>query len=849
MSDLIGWIQERPTWVKYAAKQLIDSGEINLEDIKKLVELTINDAKEEECEHIPIEDLSFDQSSTNEIKLTSISDIHGINALSSQKPLEFGNKNLSIIYGRNGSGKSGYVRILKHLTGSRNPGRLLSNVYESRPTQQKCKVSYEINDQSKQVDWEKSDGPIEDLLSVDIYDTSTGVIYLEDENEVTYEPPLLRFFSELIDISQVIGNEIESIINQKISQKPTLPPEYHETELGKWYQDLSSELDEEKIIVKVKWDEEDEEDLTRLKDRVGTESPREKADQLLAKRKRLINFVLKSIEHVKKLSVKNCAKIIDLNKLLQKKEKVAEAAAKELFSSSPLDGIGSDIWEELWEKARTYSESIAYHGQNFPVTEENARCVLCQQELSDEAKGRFISFEEYVKGETNKEIEQLSEKLDKLLKEVSNLPNKELVLTELDAIGIDDKGQREKIVEFYDLLSKRAGELNTYDKTEELTSLSNEMDLIIEARRHAGKLLKQANLFLKDAENGNREEIQSLLKEIETRKWLSTQSGAIKKEVERLTELEILDKAKKITNPASLSRKKGALAEELITEAYINRFNEELASLGACNVNVDIKKTGVKKGQVLHEIQLLNTEKQEPSEVLSEGERKIVTLAAFLADVTGKEIPAPFIFDDPITSLDEDFEDKVVNRLIELSKKRQVIVFTHRISLVVKLQDDAKKEENTSAGLMSIKKRGEVAGEPTSSPIYVRKAKSVLNELSNQRLVQAKKAHRDEIEVSYEILAKSICSDIRILLERIVEEVLLADVVHRFRRDLHTKNKILNLSKIQENDCKFIDDMMTKYSKYEHSQPRSSSVPAPEPHEIEADLTELKEWFDEFTNR
>lgn len=849
MSDLIGWIRKRPVWVQYAAKQLIDSGGIIREDINKLVELTINEAKGEECENIAIENLSFDQSSTNEIKLTSISDIQGINALAPQKPLEFGDKNLSIIYGRNGSGKSGYVRILKHLTGSRNPDSLLSNVYKRRPNQQKCNVSYEINDQSRQVDWEKSYGPIEDLLSIDIYDASTGVTYLEDQNEVTYEPPLLRFFSELIDNSQVVGEEVDSIINRKVSRKPELPPEYHETELGKWYQELSSELDEEEIKEKVKWNEEGEEELKRLKDRVDTESPSVKAGQFLAKRKRLINFVLKSIEHLKKLSDGNCAKIIELKKLLRKKEEVAETASKKLFSSSPLYGIGSDIWAELWEKARTYSESIVYQGENFPVTKEGSRCVLCQQELSDEAKDRFISFEEYVKGEVNNEVEQLSQKLESLLEEVSELPKKELVITELDAIGIDNKEQREKIVEFYELLTIRAGELYTVENTENLTPHSIEGDLIIEARRHAGNLLKQANLFLKDAENDNREEIQRLLKEIETQKWLSTQLEVIKKEVERLSELETLDKAKRLTNPASLSRKKGALAEELITEAYVKRFNEELKALGANNLEVSIKKIGVRRGDVLHEIQLENSEHQKPSEVLSEGEKRIVTLSAFLADVTGKEIPAPFIFDDPITSLDEDFEDKVVDRLIELSINRQVIVFTHRISLVVKLQDAAKKEENTSSDLKSIKKRGEVVGDPTSSPIYVRKGRTVLNELSDQRLDQAKKAYREEIEVPYEIIAKSICSDFRILLERIVEEVLLADIVHRFRRDLHTKNKILNLSKIQEDDCKFIDDMMTKYSKYEHSQPRSSSVPAPEPDELEADLTKLKEWFDEFTNR
>lgn len=48
------------------------------------------------------------------------------------------------------------------------------------------------------------------------------------------------------------------------------------------------------------------------------------------------------------------------------------------------------------------------------------------------------------------------------------------------------------------------------------------------------------------------------------------------------------------------------------------------------------------------------------AEVLSEGERRIVALAAFIADVTGRDTKAPFVFDDPISSLDQIFEEKVI---------------------------------------------------------------------------------------------------------------------------------------------------------------------------------------------
>jgi hypothetical protein len=46
-----------------------------------------------------------------------------------------------------------------------------------------------------------------------------------------------------------------------------------------------------------------------------------------------------------------------------------------------------------------------------------------------------------------------------------------------------------------------------------------------------------------------------------------------------------------------------------------------------------------------------------------------------------------------------------------------------------------------------------------------------------------------------------------------------------------------------------IDELMTKYSRYEHSQPDEAPVPLPEPDDIAADLTRLQVWLKEFSER
>ena len=94
-----------------------------------------------------------------------------------------------------------------------------------------------------------------------------------------------------------------------------------------------------------------------------------------------------------------------------------------------------------------------------------------------------------------------------------------------------------------------------------------------------------------------------------------------------------------------------------------------------------------------------------------------------------------------------------------------------------------------------------------------------------------------------------LCSDVRIVVERIVEFDFLADVIQRYRRSVNTMGKVDKLAKIKKTDCDLINDYMTRYSCYEHSQPMETPVVIPEPNEIEADVDNLITWLAEFNKR
>jgi hypothetical protein len=162
--------------------------------------------------------------------------------------------------------------------------------------------------------------------------------------------------------------------------------------------------------------------------------------------------------------------------------------------------------------------------------------------------------------------------------------------------------------------------------------------------------------------------------------------------------------------------------------------------------------------------------------------------------------------------------------------------------------EDAVKKSEMKSSVIAISREPWGTGQPGESPVVTRKSKPALNAL-NDAINRARKVLEAEGQAAYELHAKAICRDFRIMGERLVEESLLNGVVLRFRRSVGWDGRIRELGKIQPADCKLIEGMMAKYSRYEHSQPDEAPVALPTPDELAEDVNALLAWLDEFAGR
>ena len=849
------WFKKRPEWLQDAARRLLANGSVNATDVAELTLLCKKEAgsKDEGLAELaaqPIPQQSFNVSETPvAIRLDSISEIKGINNLGPRKPLEFGTQPLTIIYGLSGSGKSGYMRILKRICGGKGIKQPLhGNVFEESSAEKSCKIVFTTGGTKKGLVWTPETGTHSELSAASLYDTDSAHVYVNEENEVTYEPPLLKLFRLLVEVCEKVDSSLASEIGAEVSLKPVMDSGLLTTTAGDWFDKISSDTLAAETALRCAWNDELEQQLVDLGQRLAESNPAEKAAAIRKTKSHLqqLTTLLTAIrdEH----SDQSFERYLEAKQDAEKKRQTATVDARKVFENSPLEGVGSESWRLLWEQARRYSEKEAYKAQPFPNVGDDSRCPLCQQELEPDARSRFSSFESFVKGNLELAARKAEKSRDEFFLKYAGIPTTDDLSSKLDLAGLTDPTVRHAIERYCQSMRKRREEFLTASAVTSLNQIQDAATLET-LPGIAYKLEEQAKAFEEDAKKGQREELNKKVNELKAQKWLSQEKSAIETEIKRLQKVALLKEAQRLTHTRALSEKKAEMADELVTEAFRQRFQEELKRLGASRLKVTLEKTETHKGHVFYQIKLKDAKQPaKTGEILSEGEFRIVSIAAFLADVEGKGADAPFVFDDPISSLDQPFEEATAERLVSLSKTRQVIVFTHRLSMLALLEDAAKKER-IEPHTISVRSESWGAGEPDEIPIWAKRPESVISSLLGGRLAPAKKLFAEQGRASYEPVAKGICSDIRIAVERMVEVHLLNEVVLRFRRAIQTQGRLENLAKITAEDCKLIDAFMTKYSRFEHSQSNEVPVPPPDPDEIERDLNEIKCWFDEFKKR
>ena len=108
LADIVKWSEDLPAWQREALRRLCSQTKLDATDITALASICkgADSAVPLDASHVR------DPAASNAV--VSLSSLHGlsnVNALAPGERLSFGNTGLTIVYGDNGAGKSGYARV------------------------------------------------------------------------------------------------------------------------------------------------------------------------------------------------------------------------------------------------------------------------------------------------------------------------------------------------------------------------------------------------------------------------------------------------------------------------------------------------------------------------------------------------------------------------------------------------------------------------------------------------------------------------------------------------------------------------------------------------------------------
>ena len=853
LQEILVWSNSLPAWQSDAIGRLFEKEELLIEDLDDLYALLkdehgLKDPKGRRASRLSDGQIPVSATSSTQIELIAMKDLRNVNRIAPDQRLPFSPQGLTLIYGDNGSGKSGYSRVLKRVCRARDQSEpILSNAFLQPEKAGKAEATFEvdINKSPEELAWEDGKVAPEALSAFAVFDSRCARSYLDSEGDYAYVPYGLDILKGLADVCEKIKDMIDAEYKQSTVDDTAYRDLVGETKVGQLISVLSAKTQPKEVIALATVTEVEKARHTELEKSLKEGNPKEKAAQLRLRARRIAKVVRSATE---KQSIVDDAfeklrKLIEANSIAQE---AAQLAAKRFKDEGGLlPGTGSKAWKDLFEAARRFAVE-AYQEKTFPDLGRDSQCPLCQQPLNEGAE-RLLRFEEFVQQEAEKKAKAskkaLSDEYRLFAERNVSLGIDDELYTELEAIdkelATDTRNFNTKLLARHAAIKEA---VSTKDWAQVLAIPANPATRL---QLWVNKLNAEIDTLDKIAEEEGRATAKKEFTELDARIQLVKVKGAVLTAVERLDRRAKLRKCQSAVKTNAISRKATELTQKVVSNDLESALNREFKSLGVGNLQVCLK-TRTDKGKAFHKLKLDLPQAKTPGDILSEGEQRAIAIGSFLAEANIGDSSTGVIFDDPVSSLDHKRRERVARRLAQEASKRQVIVFTHDLYFLDLLIHEAEKT-GVPVKKQSLMRRPEGFGVADPDlPFEGMNTKARVGYLRNKQQ-QINKIHNSGDEPEHRKQTADAYRQLRIAWERAIEEVLLRSVVLRFRKGIETQR--LAGVVVEDGDYATVNQWMSKCSNYAHDQALLGGVEIPDPDELLADINALDEWRKQIEKR
>ena len=645
LDDILSWTETKlPAWQRDAVRRLFQRGDeltgADYDDLYALLKAAHGLPNQLGVTPEPLKSTHLPSviHADEAVIIKAMRDLKYVNRIAPRQKLNFAPSGISVIYGGNGSGKSGYARVLKRACRARDQAeKVLSDAHD--PTSHlhipEGIFDIEIGGTSKSLKWKADSVSPDELSSIAVFDCHCARVYLTTAQDVTYLPYGLDVVENLANkVLPELSHRLEldiSCIN--VDQLP-FNHLMGETEVGRLISVLNEMTDPIKIKSLGTLSKLEIRRIAELEIALAEADPNTKAIELRLSAGRIKELVGRIDTALAWVSKEAITKLKELDESEIAAVRAAKHAAEALQSGEALlPGTGEQVWKALFDAARKFSKEVAYPEQDFPHTTEGALCPLCQQPLND-AGDRLKRFNEYVQNDVAKTSAQKQQEVET---EKTKIKRADL------SLGLDES---------------LAGELALLDET--VVSLINAFQTSIENRRiwmllaidshdwnampdlnenprHslrniAARQLYSARTFAKAADENKKKLLSAEHEELRARQNLCGCLEALLALLDRMKKRGELESCKKGLKTKSISDKSKEFASSAVTATLKKALDDEFKALGIGHIKTKLKDRN-EKGKILHQLLLDLPTSNKIEQILSEGEQRAIALGSFLAEL------------------------------------------------------------------------------------------------------------------------------------------------------------------------------------------------------------------------
>ncbi len=843
--DLADWAGSRPDWqqdaiARFCRNEALTDGEV-LSTVDQLIAGTYPAATP-----ISADDIPGSVAAGEPVTLSDVGDVRGVNALLADQTLSFAEAGLTVIYGDNASGKSGYARLIREAVTARVGGDLLGNVFSDDVVEQEFTVGYATGGNADI--WRFPGAKSNQLSRVRFFDTKCGYAYVTKASEASYRPSAFVVLDLLTQACRALREEIDQRLAANDAGRPQLPMLHQGSPAYLFRASIDASTTDLEIEAACALDEEHSNQLAKAlaeEARLKVSDPGKERSRLLgmaanwsivAERAKLVGKALDDAG-LQDLEIQRKA-ATDLRQ-------AARIASSSDFDAEPIEGVGSNTWRALWSAARAFSESEAYHEHDFPHTQDGAVCVLCQQPLTADGADRLARFEAFTADTTARDADEAEVRLAesrKALVELQSQPDAvATALTELAAAGADVASVRDWLTTSGDT-AKRVVAWTHDDNAPEPAALvdtvSRTADTVSNELETAAGAIDPKTFQEQLAVASQR------VLELQDAAALSDAAERLKTEVARLSDRARLEEVKSQTETTGITTRKTHLTDTYVTVEVSKRFTRECEGFDLRKVTL-ARARGRYDATIEHLPTLAGASGSEAIDsVLSEGEQTALGLAGFLTEIEMDQSKSGVVFADPVSSLDAGRRRRVAKRLVELAQERQVIVFTHEITFVHALSREA-DDRGTLITPRAIQRRGE--DQPglvlNEYPWEVKEVPSRIDRLT----VELGRLERDRGQLTteeYGLRVGGWAGSLSKTWERVVSADIINRVMDRATGDVHvTMLKIIERFNHADNhEYQSGYNRLSGWAERHDNAPEQNYV-APTIDELRDELEKFKVWY------